>query len=65
MGCPDPGAVIRKLLSVRQLVRPLAGRVMRSVAGAALQFLTIGFVHACAKKSGEAECTLAKRQGQR
>ena len=40
MGRPDPGAVIRKLLSVGQLVGPLVGPVTWSVdlrlAGAAL-----------------------------
>jgi hypothetical protein len=30
MGRPDPRAVIRKLLSIRQLVGPLAGPVTRS-----------------------------------
>ena len=44
MGRPDPGAVIRKLLSVGQLVGPLVGPVTWSVAAAARHFLTIEFL---------------------
>ena len=44
MGRPDPGAVIRKLLSVGQLVGPLVGPVTWSVAGVARHFLTIEFL---------------------
>jgi hypothetical protein len=44
MGRPDPGAVVRKLLSVGQLVGPLVGPVTWSVAGVARHFLTIEFL---------------------
>jgi hypothetical protein len=38
MGRPDPGAVVRKLLSVGQLVGPLVGPVTWSVADVARHF---------------------------